>query len=466
MSSSVSFLLVLLLPVSMSETCYRRESVFDRGLRKLLGSDRFSEIDLPDFMQNVDEFLNVRAGFSDGVLRGLGSTRRSGEAVLRVHDSGSRLTFHVVGGPLEVYYAAGLRAGFLRATVDLRARIPHFQASFTVQESSPNELRVEVHGVRMSRIRLLLDEEEDVSLDGALYDIVFDQLRPFIQKKVGEALVQELRKLAADTLGAVELYAVASTERTARAEDSPITREWKEGLNAASRYLALTQGRRSNRRENNAYSGSSRHIGRLTEQRLEPDRARRRRPLGVFDGCLKTLVVSTGFEPAPLPDDLEPFAFSVGQVQVTAGSVTGLSNVSVNGHSWTSVGECGLRARFDLAFKDVRVRAAASVGAFFVSTSATFDLRIPALEAVLEIQETENSLRVITYNLTFTSNVTVTTSTTGAVGTVFDFFGGLPEKTLEDEDLQLLSSSSLKYVQRVVDAVRSFIADPPPVPMP
>ncbi|XP_054925887.1 uncharacterized protein [Dermacentor andersoni] len=373
MSSSVSFVLVLLLPVSMSEICYRDESVFDRGLRKLLGSDRFSEIDLPDFMHNVDEFLDLRAGFSDGVLRGLGSARRSGEAVFRVDDSGSQLTFHIVGGPLEAYYAAGLRTGFLRATVDLRARIPHFQASFTVQESSPNELRVEVHGVRMSRIRLLFDEEDDVILYGAVYDIVFDQLRPFIQKKVGEALVQELRKLAADALGAVKLYAVASTERTVRAE---------------------------------------------------------------------------------------------GQVQVTAGNVTGLSNVSVNGHSWTSVGECGLRARFDLAFKDVRVRAAASVGAFFVSTSATFDLRIPALEAVLEIQETEDSLRVITYNLTFTSNVTVTTSTTGAVGTVFDFFGGLPEKTLEDEDLQLLSSPSLKYVQRVVDAVRSFIADPPPVPVP
>lgn len=449
----------------MSDTCDLHESVFDRGLRKLLSSDRFSKVDLPVFTQNVGGFLNVRAGFSDGVLRGLGSTRRNGEGVFRVDDTGSGLTFHIVGGPLEADYTAGLRAGFLRTTVDLRARIPRFQASFSVQESSPNELRFEVHGVKISRIRLLLDEEDDISLDGAIYDIVFDQLRPFIQRKVGEALVQELRKVAAETLGAIKLYAVASAERTIRSEDSPATRGWKKGFHAATSYLALTEGRRSRQSHSNAYSGSSRDIGKLTAQWLDPLGARRQRQVGVFDGCLKTLVVSTGFEPAPLPDDLEAFTFSVGQVQVTEGNVTGLSNVSVNGYCWTLVGECGLRARFNLAFKDIGVRAAASVGAFYMSTSATFDVRIPALEVLLEIQETEDALQVMTYDVTFTSNVTVTTSTSGALGTVFDFFGGLPEKTLEEEDLQLLKASSLKYVQRIVDAVRSFIADPPPIPI-
>ncbi|XP_049270047.1 uncharacterized protein LOC125757861 [Rhipicephalus sanguineus] len=136
MSLSTFFVFVSLLSLSNCETCNLRASVFDRGLKKLLESDRFSKIDLPDFVENVnDGLLNVRAGFSGGTLRGISTIRRRGEGMLQVDESGSsRLTFHIVGGPLEAYYASGVRAWFLQLALDLRAHVPHFQASFTVQE--------------------------------------------------------------------------------------------------------------------------------------------------------------------------------------------------------------------------------------------------------------------------------------------------------------------------------------------
>ncbi|XP_049269267.1 uncharacterized protein LOC119386926 isoform X2 [Rhipicephalus sanguineus] len=70
----------------------------------------------------------------------------------------------------------------------------------------------------MSRARLILDKD-NINLDGAIYDIVFEQFKPLIQQKVGEALVRELQKVAAETLGAVKLYAMASAERTVREEE-------------------------------------------------------------------------------------------------------------------------------------------------------------------------------------------------------------------------------------------------------
>ncbi|KAH7963122.1 hypothetical protein HPB52_019625 [Rhipicephalus sanguineus] len=450
MSLSTFFVFVSLLSLSNcgvsygeagrgGETCNLRASVFDRGLKKLLESDRFSKIDLPDFVENVnDGLLNVRAGFSGGTLRGISTIRRRGEGMLQVDESGSsRLTFHIVGGPLEAYYASGVRAWFLQLALDLRAHVPHFQASFTVQESSPNELRVEVHGIRMSRARLILDKD-NINLDGAIYDIVFEQFKPLIQQKVGEALVRELQKVAAETLGAVKLYAMASAERTVREEDSSATRAWKHGYNAASSLLALMEGGRSHRSGTNAHSRST---GRTRGQRLDSYTARGQRQIGVFE------------------------RFSVAQVDTIAGNVTGLSNVSTKGASWTSVGECGIRARFDLVFTGLRVNATASVSAMFMSRSVTFEMEIPEVEVILEIQETEDALQVTTYDLTFTSNVTVTASVEGTVGRIFDFFGGLSNVTLGDDDLLLIKSSSRRYVQQIAEAVRGFIADPPPMPM-
>ncbi|KAL1485547.1 hypothetical protein MTO96_010056 [Rhipicephalus appendiculatus] len=317
MSLSTFSVFVSLLSLSASETCNLRESVFDRGLRKLLDSDRFSIIYLPDFVENVgDSLLNVRAGFSDGTLRGVSTIRRRGQGTLQVDESGnSRLTFHVAGGPLEVYYAAGLRAWPLRSTADLRAHVPRFQASFTVQESSPNELRFQAHRVRMFVARLILDGD-NFSLDGTIYDIVFAQFRPLIQQKVVEALVRELRKLAEEILGVVKLYAVASAERTVLEEDSLATRAWKHSFNAASSLSALIEGGRSHRSRMNARLGS---IGSTRGQRLDSYRPRGQRQMGVFERYLKTLVLSTGFEPATLADDLGAVSFSVAQVNEIEG---------------------------------------------------------------------------------------------------------------------------------------------------
>ncbi|XP_049269266.1 uncharacterized protein LOC119386926 isoform X1 [Rhipicephalus sanguineus] len=222
------------------------------------------------------------------------------------------------------------------------------------------------------------------------------------------------------------------------------------------------EGGRSHRSGTNAHSRST---GRTRGQRLDSYTARGQRQIGVFERCLKTLVVSTGFEPATLPDDLGALSFSVAQVDTIAGNVTGLSNVSTKGASWTSVGECGIRARFDLVFTGLRVNATASVSAMFMSRSVTFEMEIPEVEVILEIQETEDALQVTTYDLTFTSNVTVTASVEGTVGRIFDFFGGLSNVTLGDDDLLLIKSSSRRYVQQIAEAVRGFIADPPPMPM-
>ncbi|KAL1485548.1 hypothetical protein MTO96_010057 [Rhipicephalus appendiculatus] len=101
----------------------------------------------------------------------------------------------------------------------------------------------------------------------------------------------------------------------------------------------------------------------------------------------------------------------------------------------------------------------------FMSRSMAFEMEIPEVEVLIEIQETEGALQVTTYDVKFTSNVTVTASVAGTVGRVVDFFGGLSNMTLGGNDLLLIKSSSRRYIQRIADAVRRFIADPPPLPL-
>lgn len=177
------------------------------------------------------------------------------------------------------------------------------------------------------------------------------------------------------------------------AADDPV-RPWRNAFNGASAYLGLLRGRNVPFSEDDGPSESSQED---SEEWLPSVRSWRREPRSVereqwvFDGCLNTLVVSTGFEPAQLPGDMEDFDCSFGIVSVSGGNVTGLSNVFTRGNNLIKLGECGLSARFHLGFNDLVVKGIGRVTSgtwlLHVTTDFTFDLRIPAVEAVLEISE-------------------------------------------------------------------------------
>ncbi|XP_077557353.1 uncharacterized protein LOC144172552 [Haemaphysalis longicornis] len=456
MTYKIYFVFGVVLRVSTAEFCSNVGSIFDRGLEKVLLSEQFSQIPLPEMNRRLEGLFGTSVTLTGGRLTGLQTMRRTGQSVLRAGMSGSRITFHIKGGPLEANFVGRLRSVLLRKAMRVGARVPTFQASFTAEELFPNRVQLQVHGVHMSNIRLRLGGTNIGS-----YGFITDLIKPSIQEKIGEILARELRKLAEKTLGAVKVYAAQNEAGT-----DPI-RTWKKALNGASDYLGVLRGRNFPSRDHGGASESSQED---SEEWLPSSWRRTRAPRSaereqwVFDGCLSTLVVSTGFEPAPLPGNLEAFNCSFGSVSVSGGNVTGLSNVATRGNNVVQLGECGLSAHFDLRFNDLFVQGTGTVtsGSWFtVTTDFTFELRIPAVQAVLEITERYNRLEITYYELDFTAPVNVTAKPLGTVGSVVNFFGAAPERALEDNELEQLKNASRKYVQQVVDNIALFIADPP-----
>ncbi|XP_077557352.1 uncharacterized protein LOC144172551 [Haemaphysalis longicornis] len=466
MMYKIYFMFGIILRVSAAEFCSNVGSIFDKGLQKVLLSEQFSQIPLPEMNRRVEDLFGTSVALTGGRLTGLQTIRRTGQSVFHAGMSGSRITFHIKGGPLEANFVGRLRTLFLRESIRVGARVPTFQASFTAEERSPNRVHLQVHGVRMSNLRLRLGGT-NLGSSGFITDLI----KPSIQEKIGEILARELRKLAEKTLGAVKVYAAKNEAAT-----DPI-RTWKKALNGASAYLDVlrrlnvpSHGDEEDSAEENSEEDSEYSSEDYSEEQSSYSRRRRWAPRSaereqwVFDGCLRTLVVSTGFEPAPLPRDLETFNCSFGSVSVSGGNVTGLSNVKTRGENVVKLGECGLSARFDLRFNDLFVQGMGTVtsGSWFtVTTDFTFELRIPAVQAILEITERYNTLEITNYELDFTAPVNVTAKPLGTVGSVANFFGAAPERALDVNELEQLKHASRKYVQQVVDNVALFIADPP-----
>lgn len=459
MSYTAYFLLGLVLRVSTAEFCFPIDSIFDKGLEKVLLSERFSEIPLPDMARRLEGLFGTSVSVTGGRLTGLQSIKRNGQNVLHAGKSGSRLSFHVKGGPLDAYYVGRLRSVLLRKSFRLGARVPTFEASFTAEERSPNRVHLQVHGVRMSRIRLRLGGTNIGS-----YDFITELIRPSIEEKIGEILARELRSLAEKTLGAVKVYAAKN------GEGSDPVRAWRKAFNSASAYLSLLRSPDLASREDDSNYYDSQEDSEESwpsarrSRRREHRSASREREQWVFDGCLSKLVVSTGFEPAPLPEDLEDFSCTFGRVSVSGGNVTGLSSVHTTGDNVVKLGECGLSARFHLGFNDLIVSGLGSV-TNYISTSFAFDVRIPAVEVILEIAERYKKLEIVHYELDFTAPVNLTATSLGAVGSVVNWFGGVPERSLESSELEQLKNASRKYVEQVVHNIGCIIEDPPVINM-
>ncbi|XP_077512548.1 uncharacterized protein LOC144123617 [Amblyomma americanum] len=460
MAFTKCFLLVVLVPASMSEICSRHDSLIDRGLEKVLRSDRFSEITLPSFLYNEENLLRVTVDFSGGKLHGFRNIRKNGQSVLNVSDSGSRLTFHIEGGPFEAHYDAAVRTALQRTTLDLRISVPLIQLSFTAQEPSPNELHLELHDMRMARFRLQFDDKGDVRLSSVFYNMVFDELRPSIEVNIGQMLAQELRNLAVEALRAVKAYAAISASHGTRGGGSMASGDWREAPGSSHSYLAPTNGSQSGGSSTGGAYGRGGTLHRLPARRLLPFRAGMQRQRDIFEGCLKTLVLSAGFDPAPLPGDLEAFSFPTGSVAVVEGNMTGLSSIRRKGDTLVALDSCGMRARLNLVFKGLAITATASSSGFLWG----FDIKVPEVEALLEIKENNAQLEIFAYKLNFTAPVTVTAKLPSAVATVVNLFGGLPEITLGAEELKQLEESSWKYVQRIVYAIQESVTDPPLLP--
>ncbi|XP_037562115.1 uncharacterized protein LOC119441579 isoform X3 [Dermacentor silvarum] len=321
---------------------------------------------------------------------------------------------------------------------------------------SPNHLRIEVYGMRMSRIRLLLN---NASFSGFIYDYVIDYLRPYVETKVAQLLARELRNFAVKAFKTVRVYTASSEDEDIFAEESVLSRTWTKALGSAASYLALIRGQ---------HPGGSRSGGSdedvaprrpLPERQRRPRSAEVERERGVFDGCLRTLTLSRGFDPVSLPQDIGDLNFSFGRLAVYEGNLTGLSSVYRSGDCALVLGECGLAVRLNLGFEDLLVRAAAAVYERSRTRTAMLDVHIPAVELALDIAEINNQLRIISYHMEFMGPVKVTAPSIARDGSV-NIVSVSPEVVLSEQDLEELKSAVHNSLQQFLPTAESFISDP------
>lgn len=310
--------------------------------------------------------------------------------------------------------------------------------------------------MRLSRIRLLLN---NASFSGFIYDYVIDYLRPYIEGKVAQLLARELRRLAADTFKTVRITTTFNEDEDIFIEETSLSRTWTKALGSAASYLALIRGRHPGT-SHGADSDEVTPSRPLPERQREPRSAEVERERGVFDGCLRTLALSRGLEPLPLPHNLGELHFSFGRVTVHEGNLTGLSSVYRSGDCALVLGECGLSLRIDLGFEDILVRAAAVLSDRSRTRTTVLDFQIPAVEMSLDIAEINNQLEIISYSMAFLGPVKVTAPLLTRDGSV-NVVGVAPEIRLSDQDLEELKSSVHKCLQKVIRAAESLISDSP-----
>lgn len=432
MPNSAYFLLGLVLRFSTAEFCSPGDSIFDRGLEQVLLSKRFLQFPLPDTALNVSHLFGIGVSLAQGRLTGLRTLKRTGQSVLRVGPSGSRLIFHLKGGPFEAQYVGSLRWWSLRTSFLLGVGVPTFQVSYFADEYSPNRVQLHVSGIRMSRIHLRLGQ-----INIGKYDWIDYLIRSSIQEKIGQILARVLRGLAAETLGAIQVYA-AQSEGSDPVSPPKLPRSDDHDSQDDSEDLSYFRLRR--RREPSSESGE--------------------REQWVFDRAISKLVVSTQFEPAALPEDLEDFRTTYGRVSLSEGNVTGLSSVYTIGESEVKLDKCGISGRLHLGFNDLIVSGVVSV-TNHRSASAAFVLRIPAVGVVFEITERYNKLEIVGYEVDFVAPVTLSRTRLGEVGSLIKVVRGAPERQLESTELEQLKNATRQFFQKIFDKIADIIANPP-----
>ncbi|KAH6938562.1 hypothetical protein HPB50_010575 [Hyalomma asiaticum] len=310
--------------------------------------------------------------------------------------------------------------------------------------------------MRLSRIRLRLN---NASFSGFLYDYVIDYMRPYIEAKVGQLIAAELRNFAAGAFKMVRVSTTSNEDEDIFAEESVISRTWNKALRSAASYLALIRGQHPSVPRGGDSDEESTPRRPLPERQRVPRSAEVERERGVFEGALRGIVLSRGFDPVPLPDNVGDLDFSFGRITVHEGNLTGLSSVYRSGDCALVLGDCGLALRLDLGFQNVLVRAIASINDRSNTRTTVLDVLIPALEMELDIAEINNRLEIISYRMRFLAPVKVTAPRLARDGSV-NVVSVPPEIQLSDQDLEEVKSCVYKSLWKVLHAAETFISGP------
>lgn len=415
-------------------SCAYHDTLFDIGLAKVLNSTKFEAIPLPDIYERVGKWFNVWIRLHDGAFYYLKNLKRGTRNSIRVTDAGVDVVFQVEGGMFRVYYPRGhVKAPFLDTDIRVDVYFPHISLALYVREPVPTHLTLEAFASETKQAAVIVINEGESS-------IVFDLGKQFklddIENKVTEEVGTVIHKLGHQFLGMVELYARNGTNLGDVKQPRPET-EYTGDI-----FVNIFANRYRNE-----------DIG---PDIYNPITWNDTSAWGIFDFCIKRMVLHNGLDPLTLTD-VSDITWNGRTFQILNVTVDGLINIRRGGDIFVSAEECGLVARVALFFQNIKVRIYAKSSV----VTGRLDVHIYEVNAVLEVREVNKTLQVVDYQLNFTMPVdTDTYILTPLVGPIVAYFIGPPHKTLTEDETNTLEDASRRYIEAVVLKVEEFIKDP------
>ncbi|XP_077513886.1 uncharacterized protein LOC144124850 [Amblyomma americanum] len=426
------FLLIVTCALAASDdSCAYHDTLFDIGLSKVLGLPGFEEFPLNDIRRTFTKFFDFRVRLSEGKLYGLSNLMRHERNFINVTDSGIAALFEIQGGPLRVSYRGSVQSVPVDAIVKVDIYIPRIEMMIYVEEPAPN--RLTLTGLSFWNAPVSFRARQ---LDGS--SIIFDLLNFLAEGSIEDALNDKMsttvHEVVYQFLGMVELFARNGTKigDVKKPLPDPV---YTPGI--------ILPGP----------GGSTSFADFPVGPWQDPSK------WGVFDYSVKRIALASHLDPVTFTD-VDDVTWGDRTFQINNVTVDGLAFLRRGGDNYARANRCGIAARVALAFENIRVQLYATTAP---NIRLRMDVRIVALDAVIEVTETNKTINIVDYQLNFPVPLEYDVYVlTPVVGPAVEFFKGYMRRQLTEDEANKLEDSSKKYVDQAIFKITEFIKDPAP----
>ncbi|XP_070388511.1 uncharacterized protein [Dermacentor albipictus] len=407
--------------------CEYGDALFDIGLAKVLSLPSFEAFPLQDIRRTFTKVFDFRVRLSQGKLWGLRNLKRDDRNFINATDSGVTALLQIEGGPLGVTYEGTVNSIPIDARVAVEVYIPRIELLIYVEEPSPNNLKLAELDFSAAPVTFQARQ-----LDGP--SLIFDFLHWLAEGSIERALNRNMGELVLgfvhQFLGQVELFATNGTKigdvKKPRG-DPVLTPVWIISDHAFNSPLGPWQ---------------------------EP------RKWGIFDHSIKRMILASKLDPAVFTD-VDDVTWDGRLFQISNVAIDGLGNLDRGGDNYAVTERCGMSARVAIAINYIRVKLYATM--VYPPLRLRMDVRITAVDVVLKVKETNKTIEIEDYQLTFPVPVEYDVYVlTPIIGPLFELFNGYMQRHLSEDEANKLEDHSRKYVERAIGTVTEFIKDPAP----
>ncbi|KAL1445815.1 hypothetical protein MTO96_028999, partial [Rhipicephalus appendiculatus] len=167
-----------------------------------------------------------------------------------------------------------------------------------------------------------------------------------------------------------------------------------------------------------ACSAVSKHVHKLNQQRRTTAPCTQ---CNMVEEAFHTAVLRYGLDPAPFSPTVTDLFGSIAKIEVTNGTVRGLSRLSQSGDIIARVDDCGARLQTDVTVKNLTVTLNVSATAFWTEVTAIVSINISA-RTICDIVEQNSTLLLKSLVVNITQPVHVDVTPLGSISSLATYF--------------------------------------------